>query len=117
MLAAAAHSDTANIIVLLVGVIIAVPSAGLAFLTIRDRSERREERRINAMIARQLVGEHAVNHPAEPSPDNPSIRDLLHDMLGESAAATAELAIIKEILRFHLSVEHGGHVPDYLLRK
>lgn len=115
MLAAAVHSDIGTLIVV-VGVVIATPTSVLAILGIKDRTERREERRINTLIARQLVGEHG-EHASEPSPDNPSIRDLLHDALEETAAASSRVALVEEMLRVHVSDRHGQPIPDYLMRQ
>lgn len=130
MLAAAANSiSIGQTLVVTVGVVLGVPTSILAWHSLQDRTskarqqrdlERQNQEELNRytkMMAKQLLGEHAISHPAEPSPDNPSIRDLLHDVLGETAAGTAELAIIREMIRIHVSDQHGPPIPDYLMRK
>lgn len=96
-----------------VGLVLAVPAWRLARAAVIANHTK-----AIAIAVAQYLGipnpEDASKPMPAPNPDRPSIRDLLNDLLGESAAATAEIAIIRQVLEYHLEDGHGGRVPDYL---
>lgn len=124
MLATAANQiSLGNVLVVAVGVVLAVPSSVVAWHSLTDRAERREERRLNELIARRLVGDHIISNPdqAEQSiRDKPSLAQQVeainHQVTpsnGKTVAATIE-EVRKDMLKLavllgeHMSDGHGG---------
>ena len=79
--------------------------------------ERQELREIAGAVARILAGTDDPKKMPEVSSSNPSIRDLLHDVLEETAANTSAVAILRAIMEHHLAEPHGGPIPEYLFRR
>lgn len=79
--------------------------------------ERAEVRKLAAAVARVLAGSDNPDEIPYPTKENPSIKDLLHDLTAELSATQSEVAIVRHMFEEHIRDGHGGRVPPWLLRK
>lgn len=120
MLATAANQiSLGNVLVVTVGVVLSVPSSILAWHSLSDRSERREERRLNELIARRLVGDHIISNPEQAEKvirEKPSLAQQLeainHQVTPSNGKTVA--TTIEEVRRdmMTLAIQVGEHMSD-----
>lgn len=108
---------------LLIGVVLGRPEWWLARRRMREQQARDAEARKldylreTADAVAEILGVPGDRSTMPPmSSANPSISDKLDQALEETAALTAAAALFHHMLELHLADDHGGSVPDYMLR-
>ncbi|HVH77989.1 MAG TPA: hypothetical protein VM782_01245 [Stellaceae bacterium] len=82
----------------------------------KAEEDRQELRLLAGAVAKVLTGTDNPDLIPDPSPENPSLQDLLHDALEETAALTSAVALLQHAVELHLAVPHGGEIPDWVTR-
>ena len=108
---------------LLVGVVLGRPQWWLARRQMREKKAADERarkldelRELLGAGVKAITGTDDVSQIADPSPDNPSLRDALSQALEETAELAAAVALLRHALELHLATTHGGDVPDWVMR-
>lgn len=85
-----------------------IPGWKMSRRAIRKAKDQDFEESIKRVLV-ALIGDRQIDAP--PSPDNPSIVDVLKDM----REMMSEQKDLQTVIAWHLSDKHGPKIPDWLL--